>query len=226
MRIIALDTASAVLSLALSTEKGRWYYEIDAGLRHSELLMDATDMLVKNAGLKPEELELAACMRGPGSFTGLRIGFAAAKGLALALGIPMVSVPTLDCMALPFSAWPGLVLPVMDAKKGRYFTALYRGNQRISDYMDAGLETILSILPRDMPLLLTGPDAEMIRPGISAVISETRIFVAPCHKKGKARELLELAKEYDILSDKEKECLSGPLYLRKSDAELGLNLKL
>jgi tRNA threonylcarbamoyladenosine biosynthesis protein TsaB len=224
MRIIALDTAAAVLSLALSTEKGQWYCEIDAGLRHSELLMDAVDMLMKTAGLKPEELELAACMKGPGSFTGLRIGFAAVKGLALALGIPMVSVPTLDCMALPFSAWPGLVLPLIDAKKGRYFTALYRGNERISGYMDAGLETILSLLPRDTPLLLTGPDAEMILPGLGAALPGARIFVDPHRKEGKARELLELTGKYDILRQDEREFLSGPLYMRKSDAELSLNL--
>jgi tRNA threonylcarbamoyladenosine biosynthesis protein TsaB len=220
MRIIALDTAAAVLSLALSTEKGQWYCEIDAGLRHSELLMDAVDMLIKAAGLKPGDLELAACMKGPGSFTGLRIGFAAAKGLALALGIPLVSVPTLDCMALPFSAWPGPVLPVIDAKKGRYFTALYRGGERISEYMDAGPETILSMLPRDAPLCLTGPDAELILPGLRSVISETAIFVDPLRGRGKARELLELTEKSDILKINKKEFLSGPLYLRKSDAEL------
>jgi tRNA threonylcarbamoyladenosine biosynthesis protein TsaB len=224
MRIIALDTATAVLSLALSTEKGQWYWEIDAGLRHSELLMDAADLLLKAAGLKTEDLELAACMKGPGSFTGLRIGFAAAKGLALALGIPMVSVPTLDCMALPYSAWPGLVLPVIDAKKGRCFTALYRGNKRLSGYMDAGPETILPLLPRDTPLLLTGPDADMLRPGIGEAIPETLIFVEPHRKRGNARELLELAQEYDILKIEGQEYVSGPLYLRKSDAELGLNL--
>jgi tRNA threonylcarbamoyladenosine biosynthesis protein TsaB len=224
MRIIALDTATAVLSLALSTEKGQWYCEIDAGLRHSELLMDTADMLMKTAGLKPGDLELAACMKGPGSFTGLRIGFAAAKGLALALGIPMVAVPTLDCMAHPFSAWPGPVLPLMDAKKGRYFTALYRGNERISGYMDAGPETILSLLPRDAPLLLTGPDADMILPGLKAALPETRIFVDPRRHRGNAKELLELTEKYDILRNDDKEFLSGPLYLRKSDAELSLNL--
>jgi tRNA threonylcarbamoyladenosine biosynthesis protein TsaB len=220
MRIIALDTASAVLSLALSTEKGRWYFEIDAGLRHSELLMDTADMLIKAAGLKPGDLELAVCMKGPGSFTGLRIGFAAVKGLALALGIPMVSIPTLDCMALPCSAWPGLVLPLIDAKKGRYFTALYRGAERISDYLDAGPETILPMLSRDTPLWLTGPDAEMILPALRAAVPETLIFVDPLRRTGKAGELLELSKKYDIVTNGKKEFLSGPLYLRKSDAEL------
>jgi tRNA threonylcarbamoyladenosine biosynthesis protein TsaB len=224
MRIIALDTATEILSLALSTERGRWYCEIDAGLRHSELLMDTMDMLIKTSGLRREDLELAACMKGPGSFTGLRIGFAAVKALALALGIPMVSIPTLDCMALPFSAWPGVVLPVIDAKKGRYFTALYRGNERISDYMDADPPSILSILPGDAPLWLTGPGADLIRPRISAVICETRIFVDPFRRKGNARELLELTEKHGILEMDGEEFLSGPLYLRKSDAELNFDL--
>jgi tRNA threonylcarbamoyladenosine biosynthesis protein TsaB len=123
-------------------------------------------------------------------------------------------------MALPFSVWPGLVLPLIDAKKSRYFTALYRGGERISDYLDAGAETILSMLPRDTPLWLTGPDADLILPALRAALDETLIFVDPLRRAGKARELLELTKKYDILTIGKKEFLSGPLYLRKSDAEL------
>ena len=137
MNILAIDTATSILSIAVSSAEGIRHFEVDAGLRHSELLMDLADMVMKTAGLEASDLELVACMRGPGSFTGLRIGFAAAKGMALALGIPLVSVPTLDCMAAPCAVWPGLVIPVIDAKKHRFFTALYRGGQRLTEYLDA-----------------------------------------------------------------------------------------
>jgi tRNA threonylcarbamoyladenosine biosynthesis protein TsaB len=224
VNVLALDTAASVLSIALSANGSSWYFEIDAGLKHSELLMEGVDMLLKKAGLKPEALERIACMKGPGSFTGLRIGFSAAKGLALALGIPMVSVPTLDCMAHAYSVWPGLVLPVINARQRRYFTALYRGTERISPYMDAApgeiLEGIHAASPQG-PVLLTGPDADMIKPELGEPAFPGGFSVDPFHKNGKGRELLDIVKNMVILNN--NEVLSGPLYLRKSDAELHLD---
>jgi tRNA threonylcarbamoyladenosine biosynthesis protein TsaB len=224
MNVLAVDTATPVLSMALSSNGGVWYFEIDAGLKHSEFLMDGVDMLLKKAGIKPEKLERLACMKGPGSFTGLRIGFSVVKGLALSLGIPMVSIPTLDCMAHSYSVWPGLVLPVMDAKKHRYFTALYRGTDRISDYMDADAGEILERIapaPLKEPVLLTGPDADMLKTELGDSVSFEVFFVDPAHKRGKGRELLELATKCSILNP--NEVLLGPLYLRRSEAELNLD---
>jgi tRNA threonylcarbamoyladenosine biosynthesis protein TsaB len=141
--ILALDTATPVLSAALVTGERHWYREAGAGLSHSELLFDLVEGLFKEAGQGPEDLGTVACMKGPGSFTGLRIGFSAAKGMALALGIPLIACPTLDCIAYPWSPWPGLILPVLDAKRGCFFTALYAaGGRRISAEMDADMETI------------------------------------------------------------------------------------
>jgi tRNA threonylcarbamoyladenosine biosynthesis protein TsaB len=127
MRILALDTSDQVLSVALDTENGVFCAEIDAGTRHSELLMECIDGLFKTAGLAPRELDLVACMKGPGSFTGLRIGYATAKGLCMALGIRLAAVPTLDCLAYALSIWPGIVIPAIDAKKGCFFSSFYRG---------------------------------------------------------------------------------------------------
>jgi tRNA threonylcarbamoyladenosine biosynthesis protein TsaB len=221
MNILALDTAAAVLSIALSSGTDIWYFEMDGGLRHGELLMDAVDRLMNSAGLSPRDLELAACMKGPGSFTGLRIGFAAAKGLALALGIPMVSVPTLDCMAAPLADWPGFVLPAMDAKKDRFFTALYSKGERESDYLDATAgEIAKALLERrlpEMPVMLCGPAAELLGEKIGPFFEGERFFIDPAGKRGKARELLDIIKKRDILEPEEG---GGPLYLRKSDAEL------
>jgi tRNA threonylcarbamoyladenosine biosynthesis protein TsaB len=232
MNILALDTAAAVLSIALSSGTDIRYFEMDGGLRHGELLMGAVDRLLDSAGLEPPGLECVACMKGPGSFTGLRIGFATAKGLALALGIPLVSVPTLDCMAAPLAAWPGIVLPVMDAKKDHFFTALYRNGVRESDYLDATAETIAATFAAKMgkegPVMLSGPAAELLRDKISALFEGSLkegslpgrgwFFIDPAGKRGRARELLDIIMKRGIL-DSEAEG-NGPLYLRKSDAEL------
>ena len=143
-----MDSSQELLSVALAAENNVWYTEIDAGPRHSELLIECCDSLLKTAGLGQNELNLVLCMKGPGSFTGLRISYAAAKGLALALGIPMLALPTLDCLAHPLSVWPGIVLPAIDAKQSRFFAALYRGGTRLTDYMDSSPEALTDELAK------------------------------------------------------------------------------
>ncbi|GHU67180.1 tRNA (adenosine(37)-N6)-threonylcarbamoyltransferase complex dimerization subunit type 1 TsaB [Spirochaetia bacterium] len=228
MNILALDTAGPVLSVALSSPDGTRNVEIDAGSRHSELLMDAVDWLFKSSGLKKTELELAACMKGPGSFTGLRIAYAAAKGLSLALGIPMAAVPTLDCMAYPLSVWPGLVIPCMDAKKQCFYAALYRSGKRLTEYLDASpgalAEAVFTAETQsngDGPIILCGPGAEMLFPLLAVHLKE-KLSIYPSFKRGNSLDLLELFQKNVILEYREGE-FSGPLYLRKSDAELSLN---
>jgi tRNA threonylcarbamoyladenosine biosynthesis protein TsaB len=222
MNILALDTAAAVLSVALSTEDGVWYFEAEGGLRHGELLMGAVDRLLDSAGIEPGDLDLAACMKGPGSFTGLRIAFAAAKGLSLSLGIPMVAAPTLDCMAAPWDSWPGIVLPVIDAKKGRFYGALYRGGRRLGEYLDAPPEQLAAALgaagAAGEPAMLTGPAAQLALDKLKPRAPNS-FFVDSGGKRGKARELVDIVKKSGILSGSE-ELFAGPLYVRKSDAEL------
>ncbi|MDR2701531.1 MAG: tRNA (adenosine(37)-N6)-threonylcarbamoyltransferase complex dimerization subunit type 1 TsaB [Spirochaetaceae bacterium] len=235
MNIIAFDTASDTFALGLAVETGkpdeekRYYLEISGGGRHSELIMDGADTLLRMAGLKKEELGGAACMEGPGSFTGLRIGFAAAKGIALALGIPLIAIPTLDCMAESLSFWPGIVLPVMDAKKNAFFTALYRRGERIGDFADIDAQNLALLVKKAAPspsLLITGPAAPLVFPELAAVFPQTASD--PAYQRAHPGELLNLAIKKCILVegkllDSEKEPHSpdsGPLYLRKSDAEL------
>jgi tRNA threonylcarbamoyladenosine biosynthesis protein TsaB len=231
--ILALDTATAILSAALTAGDRYWHREADAGLTHSELLLDLVDTLVREAALQPKDLEAVACMKGPGSFTGLRIGFSAAKGMALALGIPLIACPTLDCAAYPWSPWPGLVIPVLDAKKQRFFTALYAGGKRVSEEMDAGPRAIgerIAAYSRDLPgttpVLVTGPEAPLF---LSRLEEETkagredplisRLCLDPLYRKGRGLELAAVAKERWIMNNKKSDVLSGPEYLRKSDAE-------
>jgi len=239
MNILAFDTATDTFALALAVEAGtpdkeqRYYLEISGGRRHSELIMDGADTLLTMAGLKKAELDGAACMEGPGSFTGLRIGFATAKGLALALGIPLIPVPTLDCLAAPLSFWPGIVLPVMDAKKRAFFTALYRRGERLGDFLDIGLEDLAARVreaepskPFHGPLLVTGPAAPLAFPGLAAAFPQTALD--PAWRRAHTEELLNFSVKRGIVttdrlsgSKKGRSSFdSGPLYLRKSDAEL------
>ena len=235
MNLLAIDTAVSVLSIALGTEQGDWYFEADAGLRHSELVMDGVDLLTRKAGLGPADLSGVACMGGPGSFTGLRIGFSLAKGLALSLGIPFVPVPTLDCMALPFAAWPGLVIPAIDAKKNAFFCALFRDGSRLGPPMDAEPAEIVRAAraalgpdqPPGCPPLLTGPGAEQLYQRLVQECPEEPRWSLSGFRGGYGRALLELfrkniAKSTKKFNNNERDWFSGPEYIRKSDAELRL----
>jgi tRNA threonylcarbamoyladenosine biosynthesis protein TsaB len=214
---LALDAATEILSVALLTADGLIYAEIDGGLKHSERLLEMVDATLKTAGLPAKELTFVACMAGPGSFTGLRIGFAAAKGFSVGLGIPLLAMPTLDCMAAAHAAWPGTVVPCIDAKKNCFFTALYRRAQLAGAYLDADLITLGALLPRDEPSLLTGIDAPRAYAGLAA---DHDVRLDPYPRRGHARELLSLAMrryETDAVGDADS---AGPLYIRRSDAEL------
>ncbi|MDR1586165.1 MAG: tRNA (adenosine(37)-N6)-threonylcarbamoyltransferase complex dimerization subunit type 1 TsaB [Treponema sp.] len=224
MNLLAIDTATSVFSVALGTEGGIWHFETNSGMRHSELLIDTIDMLIKKSGLEPSDLEGVLCMRGPGSFTGLRIGFAAAKGLALALNIPFLSFSTLDCMACAFSGWPGLVVPIIDAKKHAFFYALYSGGRRLCPDTDAAAPEIARSISAallnpgvdEKRVFLTGPGAEMLYRELSGL--SFFIGVNPRPARGNALSLLDLAKNADIINN--SDINAGPEYIRKSDAEL------
>jgi len=230
--ILAIDTAGPVFSAALETSNGStrelWYFEADAGARHSQLVMEVPDMLARKAGIKPEDITLVVCMNGPGSFTGLRIGLSAAKGMALSLSIPFIAISSFDCMAWPYSVWPGLVLPVIDAKKNSYFCSVYQRGERLTGDMDADSEAIFRTLngivsgqnetafpPR---ALLTGPDAGKLYEELYKN-NEISFSIAPFCRSGCARELLAIAKTRKISNNENSDFNCGPEYIRKSDAE-------
>src|SRR5215470_19138995 len=137
---MAVETSTLAGGVALlDGERLVGEYLLDVRATHSERLMPTIDRVLADAGWKPGELDGLAVAVGPGSFTGLRIGLSAVKGLALALAIPIAAVPTLDAMAaaLPFADLP--VCPVIDARKGEVYASLYRwdgtGMRREWDYL-------------------------------------------------------------------------------------------
>ncbi|MDR1467692.1 MAG: tRNA (adenosine(37)-N6)-threonylcarbamoyltransferase complex dimerization subunit type 1 TsaB [Spirochaetaceae bacterium] len=236
MNIFCLDTSGPVLSAALQWDGGVVSLEVDAGGKHSGLLLSVMDNLLKTAGVKPIALDLAACMRGPGSWTGIRVGFAAVKGIAAAHGATAVSIPTLDCMALPFMDGEAdgtrtvarkMVVPAIDSRRQQFYTAVYRGGERVTDYLDVQPDALVPMLRGgseeveiEEEILLTGPDADKLRGVLSGLLMEKhekRLSVDPYFSRGQARNMLRfLAKGDRMKWDGE---LSVPLYIRKSDAE-------
>jgi tRNA threonylcarbamoyladenosine biosynthesis protein TsaB len=218
MNLLAIDTATEIFSVAIASSKGDSHLlEVDAGLRHSELSMECIDTLMRQASLNPEDLNGIVCMGGPGSFTGLRIGFSLAKGLACALGIPFAAVPTLDCMAWPLSALPGIVATVIDAKKGAFFCALYQNGKRLCDDMDATpAELAALITTHPQPTTITGPGSHMLYEQLCSMNLQNGITWGKNLRWGNAATLLRIAQETGIITSGGNGCSSGPAYVRSS----------
>jgi tRNA threonylcarbamoyladenosine biosynthesis protein TsaB len=232
MTIFCLDTSGPVLSAALQWQEGVVSLEVNAGGKHSGFLLPVMDNLFKTAGVRPADIDVAACMRGPGSFTGIRIGFAAVKGIAAACGAKAVSIPTLDCMALPFmddwldnrmggrldgQADGQVVVPAIDSRRKQFYTAVYRDGERVTNYFDGKPEALVPALAGSGTVLITGPDAVKLHGALSGLLEGKRLSVDPYFSQGQARNMLYFLANDDTMKwDRE---LSIPFYIRKSDAE-------
>jgi tRNA threonylcarbamoyladenosine biosynthesis protein TsaB len=126
--LLNIETATTVCSVALSdAEKVLASEETDNGYTHAENLHVFINSVLKKAGKKPNDLSAVAVSKGPGSYTGLRIGVSAAKGLAFALQVPLISIDTLQLMsaAVKEKAGNALLCPMIDARRMEVYTALY-----------------------------------------------------------------------------------------------------
>jgi len=241
---LAVDAATEVLSVALRRDRDTASDVLvasrDVGLRHTRRLMTLVHALMDEAELGPIDLDLVSCTRGPGSFTGLRIGMATAKGLAWAVAAaraldrpPLVSVPTLDAMAAAVASTAALVVPVIDGKKGRFYGAAYLAGRRLTDDLDLGASALLEAArqaARDFvgetngsqagppqEVIVTGPHADRFAEACGA---EARaLIVDPSARSGWAPALLRLA-EARLAAGGYDPVDAGPDYVRRSDAEI------
>lgn len=216
MRLLAVETSTLAGGVALlEGERLRGEYLLDVSATHSERLMPAIDRLLGDAGWAASDLQALAVAVGPGSFTGLRIGLSVVKGLALALGIPVAAVPTLDAMAaaLPFANLP--VCPVLDARKGEVYACLYRWDGRA---MRREWE-YLALTPDDLAARITEP---VVLVGDGAHLVQTpHARPAPPHRRLPSPGAVavlgveRLARGHSVAA---AELI--PIYLRPSEAEL------
>ena len=126
MKILAFETSAKAASAAVMAD-GKLLAECyqNTGLTHSQTLMVMAQDLLKQLNLTAKDMDAVAVAAGPGSFTGVRIGVAAAKGFAWGREIPCVGTSTLESMALGLGAWQGYVCPVMDARRSQVYNALF-----------------------------------------------------------------------------------------------------
>jgi tRNA threonylcarbamoyladenosine biosynthesis protein TsaB len=226
--ILAIETASSVLSAAVMNEKEVFFTQTEAGTSHSELVMEIIDSLMKKACIEPKDLKSVVCMGGPGSFTGLRIGYSIAKGLALSLSVPFAPIPTLDCVVYGEQFSRGITLAVIEARKNAYFYAFYKNGQRVTEVKDSNISQIADeinnyIKNEGNHITLTGPGSKPLYDSLPEKLKNDITLVF--ENKGYAKELIEIAKNKNIFSlDLNAFLYSGPEYIRKTDAEIALSL--
>ncbi len=233
MNILVTDTSAQALTVALKTDS---FFETrtseSRSLQHSERLVPTVTELCKDAGITTRDIDLLACTRGPGSFTGLRIGMAAFKGMAFALDKPLVSVSTLEVLAQCVPCFDGAIVTVIDAKKQRWYLAAFENNGsgdgvpgRLMPDTDGIEEDLRDVLKPYAKVLVTGPDAEAFAPRLQALFTDKTIITDRISHKAVSTALIQAAlRKYE--TDGPDDIGQGPVYLRKSDAEIALEERL
>jgi tRNA threonylcarbamoyladenosine biosynthesis protein TsaB len=226
MRILALDTATRTGSVAvLADDTVVAEVQATSSGTHAKRLMSAVDDTLRMAGIGLDGLDGFAVTTGPGSFTGLRIGISAVKGLSFATGRPVNGVSTLDALAYQFPWYPSLICPFMDARKGQVYTALYQGNDDgqwekvVSDRVANPRQWLMQI---EGPCLFVGDGALLYKDQIKDILGSRARFAAPYLNTLRASVVAHVGLK-QIREGREVEVAQlAPYYIRQSEAEVRL----
>ena len=218
MKILAIDSSSLVATVAIvDEEKILAEYTINHKKTHSQTLLPMLGEIVKMIELDMKEIDAIAISGGPGSFTGLRIGSATAKGLGLALDKPLIHVPTLDAMAYNFYKTEEVICPIMDARRNQVYTGLYT-------FMGID-ELIQKLNEMNKKVIFLGDGVPVFKNYIEENASFDITF-APAHlSRQRASSVGALGYEYFKKGKIQTAAEHGPEYLRLSQAERELNEK-
>ena len=224
MLILAFETSAKAASVAL-TENGNLLGEAyqNTGLTHSQTLMVMAEDLLRQCGKTVSDITAVAVAEGPGSFTGVRIGVAAAKGFAWGRQIPCYGISTLEAMAVSLGAYQGYVCPCMDARRNQVYNALFYVNcgklDRISEDRAIALAELKTDLEHiDGPIFLVGDGAALTHKTLAGEIPE--LILPPEHRVHQRAVGVALLAEAKAAAGETGDGNSlSPNYLRLSQAE-------
>jgi tRNA threonylcarbamoyladenosine biosynthesis protein TsaB len=227
VRLLAIETSTLTGAVAL-LEDARVVGEsrLSVAVTHGERLLVTVDGLLRAARWRLADLDAFAVAVGPGSFTGLRIGVSTVKGLAFATGKPVAPVPTLDALAwtLPFCAFP--VCPILDARKGEVYTALYGTRDGRLDPLAPARAIAPAALAEELarttdgPLVLLGDGVAAYGPLLAERLGARVRPGPPGLRLPSAVTVAELGQAALARGEAVDAAALAPTYLRPSEAEL------
>jgi len=228
MKILAVDTATKSCSVAI-VDKESLLTEMTVvnEQTHTKHLLDMIRLIVKHSGLNLSDLDGFAVTRGPGSFTGLRIGIGSVKGLAAAQGKPIAGVSSLDALARQVSFSPYLICALIDARRDEVYSSRYRFKDE--KLKKEGKEQAVS--PGDAldeinePCIFVGSGAVLYRKAIKDKLGEYAYFAQEYENIIRASTVARLSMDRFENDDTEDAETFVPNYIRKSDAQLKLQEK-
>lgn len=229
MKILGIDSSGLVASVAIVDENNLIAeYSVNYKKTHSETLMPMIDEIVRMVEMDRKDIGAIAVAAGPGSFTGLRIGSATAKGIAEALNIPIIPVPTVDGLAYNMYGYNGLVCPIMDARRSQTYTGIYSFEKSENTYICTTLmeQSVLPISQVIDKLNELGREVAFLGDGVPVfkdVIEENLkvpcIFAPQFMNRQRAATLATLAHGYLGQGKAVTAAEFSPVYLRLSQAE-------
>jgi len=227
--ILALENSGMCGSIAL-INGSHCIVELSllSSLTHSKRLLSSLERVMVETETHWSDIDAIAISLGPGSFTGLRIGLSTVKGLAMATGIPLIGISSLDGLACQFCFTSSLICPLLDARKKEVYTALYRASEidtieRISDYLVLPPEELIERI--DEPTIFVGDGVEVYRDLLQEKLKKKALFAQAPLNFAKASSIgflaLPLWQQKNFLDP----ARTIPTYIRPSDAEINFNKK-
>ena len=235
MRILAIDSSGLVATVAVVEEENEISktiaeYTINYKKTHSQTLLPMLDEIVKMTDMNLDTIDAIAVAGGPGSFTGLRIGSATAKGLGLALKKPLIHIPTVDGLAYNLCYTDRIICPIMDARRNQVYTGIYQMDGDKLQVLEAQMAVEIDELAKKLctygkPMIFLGDGVPVFKPYIEEHIQVPHSY-APIHlSQQRAGALGALALQYYHEGKYESAAEHQPDYLRLSQAERELAAK-
>jgi len=220
MNVLAIESSGLTAGAAVvCEEKTIAEFNTNYIKNHSQTLMPMVDRLLAISAFSLDDIDYIACSSGPGSFTGLRIGAATAKGLAAGINKPIIPVPTLDALAYTVFKTEGIIAPVMDARRDQVYTAFYvcddSGLKRLTDYDALDIDKVLDMAAvYGRPVTFLGDGMLVYK---EKILQKGFFTAAPNNNMQRAASVGSLA-----LTMTDKAVPAGefaPFYIRKPQAE-------
>ena len=225
MKILGLDSSGIVASVAIVEDDVLIAeYTVNYKKTHSQTLLPMLDEIAKMTELDLNSIDAIAVAAGPGSFTGLRIGSATAKGLGLALKKPLIAIPTVEGLAYNLYDISGLICPIMDARRKQVYTGIYRFTDHqlkvVEDQMAVPMETVIEKLNQYGEAVTFLGDGVPVFHELVAEKMTVPYSFAPAHvNKQRAAAVAALGEIYYRQGKTETAMEHVPDYLRVSQAE-------